>query len=65
MRAAGEHGHEEGLKLAQELLTAARSMVQGVYLMPSYGRYDVVENLTRLLLRPAQGIPQGTNTTKM
>jgi methionine synthase I (cobalamin-dependent)/5,10-methylenetetrahydrofolate reductase len=49
MRAAGEHGHEEGLKLAQELLTAARSMVQGVYLMPSYGRYDVVSELTSLL----------------
>ncbi len=41
MRMAGEHGHEEGLKLAQELLNVARSMVQGVYLMPSYGRYDV------------------------
>src|SRR5436305_182059 len=50
MRAAGERGHEEGLKLAQELLTAARSMVQGVYLMPSYGRYDVVGKLTKMLL---------------
>src|SRR5256885_7031223 len=50
MRAAGEHGHEEGLKLAQELLSAARSMVQGVYLMPSYGRYDVVGKLTKMLL---------------
>jgi methionine synthase / methylenetetrahydrofolate reductase(NADPH) len=49
MRAAGEHGHEEGLRLAQELLTAARSMVQGVYLMPSYGRYDVVSALTQML----------------
>ncbi|HLI07992.1 MAG TPA: bifunctional homocysteine S-methyltransferase/methylenetetrahydrofolate reductase [Ktedonobacteraceae bacterium] len=49
MRAAGEHGHEEGLRLAQELLASARSMVQGVYLMPSYGRYDVVSKLTELL----------------
>lgn len=49
MRAAGEHGHEEGLQLAQELLAAARSMVQGVYLMPSYGRYDVVSALTQML----------------
>jgi homocysteine S-methyltransferase len=63
MRAAGEHGHEEGLKLAQELLTAARSMVQGVYLMPSYGRYDVVEGLTRTLKKPVQGILQGTKNT--
>jgi methionine synthase I (cobalamin-dependent)/5,10-methylenetetrahydrofolate reductase len=49
MRAAGERGHEEGLKLARELLTAARSMVEGVYMMPSYGRYDIVGELTRML----------------
>src|SRR6266705_5277917 len=40
MKAAGEHGHEEGLKLAHELLAEASKLVQGVYLMPSYGRYD-------------------------
>lgn len=49
MRKAGEHGHEEGLLLAQELLEEARELVQGVYLMPSYGRYDVVSTLTRML----------------
>jgi methionine synthase I (cobalamin-dependent)/5,10-methylenetetrahydrofolate reductase len=49
MRTAGEGGHEEGLKLAEELLTAASSMVAGVYLMPSYGRYDVVYKLTKML----------------
>jgi methionine synthase I (cobalamin-dependent)/5,10-methylenetetrahydrofolate reductase len=54
MRAAGEKGHEEGLKLAQELLNSARSMVQGVYLMPSYGRYDVVSALAKMLqMQPA------------
>lgn len=50
MRTADEHGHEEGLKLAEELLAAARSMVQGVYLMPSYGRYDIVSELTKMLI---------------
>jgi methionine synthase I (cobalamin-dependent)/5,10-methylenetetrahydrofolate reductase len=49
MRAAGDHGHEEGLKLAHELLAEASKHVQGVYLMPSYGRYDVVSELTRML----------------
>src|SRR5438132_608566 len=49
MRAAGEHGHEEGLQLAQELLTATRGMVQGVYLVPSYRRYDVVGKLAKML----------------
>jgi len=49
MREAGERGHEAGLKLAQELLVEARTMIQGVYLMPSYGRYDVVSELTNML----------------
>ena len=49
MRQAGEHGHEEGLLVAQELLSQARNQIQGVYLMPSYGRYDVVSALTRML----------------
>jgi homocysteine S-methyltransferase len=49
MKAAGEHGHEEGLKIAQELLEEASSQVEGVYLMPSYGRYDVVSELTKAL----------------
>jgi methionine synthase I (cobalamin-dependent)/5,10-methylenetetrahydrofolate reductase len=49
MRAAGERGHEEGLLMAQELLAQARSRVQGVYLMPSYRRYDIVAKLTKML----------------
>lgn len=52
MRAAGEHGHEEGLRLAQELLTEAHSLVQGVYLLPSYGRYDIVARLAKMLKKP-------------
>jgi homocysteine S-methyltransferase len=50
MHAAGEHGHAEGLKLAQELLEEVQQLVNGVYLMPSYGRYDVVSELTKTLL---------------
>ncbi|WP_081838831.1 bifunctional homocysteine S-methyltransferase/methylenetetrahydrofolate reductase [Thermogemmatispora carboxidivorans] len=49
MRAAGDQGTEEGLRLAQELLMEARELVQGVYLLPSYRRYDIVGRLTRLL----------------
>jgi methionine synthase I (cobalamin-dependent)/5,10-methylenetetrahydrofolate reductase len=52
MRLAGERGHKTGLHLAEELLAEARSLIQGVYLMPSYGRYDVVCDLTRLLQAP-------------
>jgi homocysteine S-methyltransferase len=49
MRRAGENGLEEGMALARELLDAARGRVQGVYIMPSFGRYDVAAQLLREL----------------
>jgi methionine synthase / methylenetetrahydrofolate reductase(NADPH) len=49
MRLAGEHGHDEGLRLAQEILIEARELIQGVYLAPSYGRYDIITALARML----------------
>jgi len=45
MRRAGENGLDEGMALARELLDAARGRVQGVYIMPSFGRYDVAAQL--------------------
>jgi len=43
MERAGADGRTEGIKMAQELLLQMRAMpaVQGVYLMPSFGRYEV------------------------
>lgn len=43
MARAGAEGRKEGIKMAQELLLELRAMpkVQGVYLMPSFGRYEV------------------------
>jgi methionine synthase I (cobalamin-dependent)/5,10-methylenetetrahydrofolate reductase len=49
MKAAGERGHEEGLLVAQDLLEQARGFIQGVYLQPSYRRYDVVTELIKTL----------------
>lgn len=49
MREAGDRGPEEGLRIVEELLIEARSLVQGTYLMPSYGRYDIVSELTKML----------------
>jgi homocysteine S-methyltransferase len=49
LKAAGEHGHEEGMQVAQELLQQARGFIQGVYLQPSYRRYDVVTELIKTL----------------
>ncbi len=60
MRLAGPHGRQEGVKMAQELLLRLKELpyVQGVYLMPSFGRYElacqVLEALPRsLALSPA------------
>jgi homocysteine S-methyltransferase len=49
MKLAGDQGHEEGLRQAQEMLSETRHLVQGVYLMPSYGRYDIVGRLASML----------------
>ncbi len=55
MRAAGDQGREVGIQMAYEVITAARAsgLIQGCYLMPSYGRYDLVGELARELLREA------------
>jgi homocysteine S-methyltransferase len=47
MRRAGENGMQEGLEQARELLAQTRDLVQGVYLMPSFGRYEMVAELVR------------------
>lgn len=49
MKAAGERGIEEGIRLAQELLSEAKDLVAGTYLMPSFGRYEVCGELVKVL----------------
>src|SRR5438874_1496587 len=49
MRRAGENGIAEGLSQSRELLQDTKDLVQGVYLMPSFGRYEVVGELVRWL----------------
>jgi homocysteine S-methyltransferase len=49
MRQAGENGIAEGLQQSRELLEETKDLVQGVYLMPSFGRYEVVAELVRWL----------------
>lgn len=46
-------GREEGIRIAHELLTAIRSRVAGFYLVPSFGRYEMVVELVRLARAPA------------
>lgn len=40
MEKAGEDGTKVGLELAEELLEEVRKIASGVYLVPSFGRYD-------------------------
>lgn len=47
-------GRDEGLRMAHELLQAIRSRIAGVYLIPSFGRYDSVIQLVRLAREPAK-----------
>jgi homocysteine S-methyltransferase len=42
MREAGEHGLRAGIEMAQALLRDVRSRYAGAYLMPSFGRFEVV-----------------------
>ena len=61
MRRAGENGIAEGLAQSRELLVDSKDLVQGVYLMPSFGRYEVVAELVRWLRQGA--IPAATQAT--
>lgn len=49
MRRAGAEGRREGIKMAQELLGTLRPCAEGVYLMPSFGRYEVAAEVISIL----------------
>ncbi len=40
MRTAGNAGQKVGVELARALLVQCRALAQGVYMMPSFGRYE-------------------------
>jgi homocysteine S-methyltransferase len=42
---AGERAAQEGVKIAQELITAMRDEIQGAYIIPSTGRYDLAAEI--------------------
>jgi homocysteine S-methyltransferase len=42
MKDAGERGLRVGIEMAQELLRDVRARHAGTYLMPSFGRFEVV-----------------------
>ncbi|MCC6167064.1 MAG: bifunctional homocysteine S-methyltransferase/methylenetetrahydrofolate reductase [Caldilineaceae bacterium] len=57
MRLAGSQGRQEGVKMAQELLLELKELrhVQGVYLMPSFGRYELACQVLEVLTPAERG----------
>jgi methionine synthase I (cobalamin-dependent)/5,10-methylenetetrahydrofolate reductase len=47
MKAAGDRGSEVGIEMADALIAAVESEVAGVYVMPSFGRYEQCAGLVR------------------
>jgi len=54
MGGAGEHGTQVGLDIAHALLDEIAGDVQGTYIMPSFGRYELAAELVRRLRRDAK-----------
>jgi len=48
---AGEDAPLEGVQVARELLLDIQGMAQGVYIMPAFGRYDLVADVVDVLGR--------------
>jgi homocysteine S-methyltransferase len=44
-RAGDEAGPKEGAAMARDLIALCREKAAGVYLVPSFGRYDIVAEL--------------------
>lgn len=45
MNEAGEQAAAEGIQIAIELVVKLRKLVQGIYFMPQFNRYDVVADI--------------------
>jgi homocysteine S-methyltransferase len=46
---AGDAAPHEGVRVAQELLMGVRGLAQGTYIMPAFGRYDLVAGVVDIL----------------
>ncbi|MSQ27449.1 MAG: bifunctional homocysteine S-methyltransferase/methylenetetrahydrofolate reductase [Dehalococcoidia bacterium] len=49
MHRAGEHAREEGMAISLEFVSEIRGQVNGVYIMPSFGRYETAAEITKVL----------------
>jgi homocysteine S-methyltransferase len=58
MSGAGERGAEIGLQIAHALLSEVADQVQGTYIMPSFGRYELAAELVRRIRSDARVAPR-------
>jgi homocysteine S-methyltransferase len=49
MEQAGDRSEKEGVKITAEIIEQMRSFIQGVYIMPAFGRYDLAAELIDLV----------------
>jgi homocysteine S-methyltransferase len=49
MRQAGESALRAGIEMAQQLVNEVRGRYAGAYLMPSFGRFEVVAEVLDVL----------------
>ncbi|HEX4020160.1 MAG TPA: bifunctional homocysteine S-methyltransferase/methylenetetrahydrofolate reductase [Acidobacteriaceae bacterium] len=59
-----ELARAEGVRIAQEMLASARSMVQGVQVSAPAGRYSAAIEILQSVLSPAPLSPKGVTETK-
>lgn len=50
---AGDHAAQEGVRIAGELLAQMRHLVQGAYIIPAFGHYDLAAEVIDTLYEPA------------
>ncbi len=49
IRQAGDKSHEEGVRIAVELIGAMKGHVQGTYIMPAFNRYDLAAEIVEAI----------------
>jgi homocysteine S-methyltransferase len=64
MRLAGDQGIQEGIRQSQEFLSAAQAYCDGTYLMPSFGRYEMVAELVKVLDRDRWSAERGAESAE-
>jgi homocysteine S-methyltransferase len=55
LEAAGDDAANEGVTIARELMAQMGPMVQGAYIIPAFGRYDLAAELVESVKAPAAG----------